>query len=250
MNGCIFKQPISYQDLTTAVAHGDAPHLIAILPFANSTDDEGIEDFVRQSFYSHFSVRPYWDIELQVVDRQLRKHDKIDFRRFPKKAVIKIGRILNCDAVIFGEVTRSERIFAGIYSQIAVGANIEMWDTRNNQRIWSDHYLARYHEGGVPLQLLDIPILSVRSGLNLRETQKVRAVDNLCREADAAGVAPERLVFADMLPKPNHLRRAGLADLGLDTRIYNGHTTTSVQTRYARYFPTSTAPRLMGRVNK
>lgn len=53
------------------------------------------------------------------------------------------------------------------------------------------------------------------------------AIDNLRREALAADVAPERLIFAEMLPKAEHLKRAGLADLALDTRIYNGHTTTS-----------------------
>lgn len=53
------------------------------------------------------------------------------------------------------------------------------------------------------------------------------AVANLRREAAAAGIAPERLVFADMVPKAEHLKRAQLADLALDTRIYNGHTTTS-----------------------
>ena len=34
-------------------------------------------------------------------------------------------------------------------------------------------------------------------------------------------------MFAGRLPKPQHLARLQLADLGLDTRIYNGHTTTS-----------------------
>jgi protein O-GlcNAc transferase len=53
------------------------------------------------------------------------------------------------------------------------------------------------------------------------------AIDNLRREASAAGVSPDRLIFADMLPKAEHLKRAALADLALDTRIYNGHTTTS-----------------------
>jgi protein O-GlcNAc transferase len=53
------------------------------------------------------------------------------------------------------------------------------------------------------------------------------AIENLRREATAAGVDPNRLVIADMLPKAEHLKRAGLADLALDTRIYNGHTTTS-----------------------
>lgn len=53
------------------------------------------------------------------------------------------------------------------------------------------------------------------------------AVDNLRREAEFAGVAADRLIFADMMAKPDHLRRAALADLALDTRVYNGHTTTS-----------------------
>lgn len=50
---------------------------------------------------------------------------------------------------------------------------------------------------------------------------------NLRAEAGRRGVAAERLVFAPKLPKDEHLRRTALADLALDTRIYNGHTTTS-----------------------
>jgi len=50
---------------------------------------------------------------------------------------------------------------------------------------------------------------------------------NLKRAAEARGVASSRLVFAERLPaKAQHLRRLSLADLALDTRIYNGHTTT------------------------
>ncbi len=51
---------------------------------------------------------------------------------------------------------------------------------------------------------------------------------NLRLEAHARGVMPERLVFAERLPlKADHLARHRLADLALDTRIYNGHTTTT-----------------------
>lgn len=53
------------------------------------------------------------------------------------------------------------------------------------------------------------------------------AEENLKREAEARGVRPERLIFAGKLPKDEHLARLRLADLALDTRIYNGHTTTS-----------------------
>jgi predicted O-linked N-acetylglucosamine transferase (SPINDLY family) len=53
------------------------------------------------------------------------------------------------------------------------------------------------------------------------------AEDNLRQAAQEHGVAAARLVFAAGLPKPQHLRRLQLVDVALDTRIYNGHTTTS-----------------------
>ncbi len=50
---------------------------------------------------------------------------------------------------------------------------------------------------------------------------------NIRREAQAAGVAPERIMFAPMQDLPDHLARMTLADLFLDTAPYNSHTTGS-----------------------
>lgn len=50
---------------------------------------------------------------------------------------------------------------------------------------------------------------------------------NLRAAATRAGVDPDRLVFARLLPKPEHLARHRLADLFLDTHTYNAHTTAS-----------------------
>lgn len=50
---------------------------------------------------------------------------------------------------------------------------------------------------------------------------------NLRREAQSAGVRPERLVFAPRLALPEHLARHGCADLFLDTLYCNAHTTAS-----------------------
>ena len=49
----------------------------------------------------------------------------------------------------------------------------------------------------------------------------------LWKAADAHGIARERILFAELRPKPKHLARLALADLVLDTHHYNGHTTTS-----------------------
>jgi predicted O-linked N-acetylglucosamine transferase (SPINDLY family) len=48
---------------------------------------------------------------------------------------------------------------------------------------------------------------------------------NLRAEAAKAGIDPERLVVAKRLPKAEHLARHRLADLFLDTRLCNAHTT-------------------------
>lgn len=55
----------------------------------------------------------------------------------------------------------------------------------------------------------------------------VLAVENLKKEAEKRGVDSSRLVFADLVEISEHLKRTSLADLALDTRIYNGGTVTS-----------------------
>jgi protein O-GlcNAc transferase len=52
-------------------------------------------------------------------------------------------------------------------------------------------------------------------------------IKNLQFETQKRGIDPQRLIFAEKLSKELHLARIGLADLVLDTRIYNGHTTTA-----------------------
>ena len=53
------------------------------------------------------------------------------------------------------------------------------------------------------------------------------AMKHLKRAASQQGVDPARLVFAQRLPLADHLARHRLADLFLDTRPYNAHTTAS-----------------------
>lgn len=62
------------------------------------------------------------------------------------------------------------------------------------------------------------------SVLWLAKADKVRA-SNLGVAAEACGVARDRLIFAEFVTHDVHLARLGLADLFLDTAVYNAHTT-------------------------
>jgi protein O-GlcNAc transferase len=59
----------------------------------------------------------------------------------------------------------------------------------------------------------------------LKNNDRVEAT--LRREAEARGVSGARLVFAPRVPSARHLARVSLADLFLDTLLYNAHTTAS-----------------------
>jgi protein O-GlcNAc transferase len=48
---------------------------------------------------------------------------------------------------------------------------------------------------------------------------------NIVREAERMGVAASRIVFSNVAPKEEHVRRGPLADVCLDTPLCNGHTT-------------------------
>jgi hypothetical protein len=157
------------------------PKSIAILPFGNQTEVEDLDEFVRTTFYSHITPHAYKDIELHEVDRKLKRYNLLNYEKLSHVSAKRLGRILRCDAVVIGEVTEFQRVYAGIYSQMAVGASITIWDTRSGKKLWSDKHVTRHHEGGIPLAITDLAMISIRSGLNLRDSEKVKTVDELSR---------------------------------------------------------------------
>jgi hypothetical protein len=185
--GCGAKLPFIKDSDNSAqqVIHRNPPKSIAILPFGNLTESEDIDEIVRTTFYSHLSTHPYKDIELYEVDRKLRRYDLPEYEKFGKVSAKKVGRILRCDAVVVGEVTEFQKVYAGIYSQMAVGASIAVWDTRTGKKIWSDEHVTRNHEGGIPLAITDLAMLGIRSGMNLTESEKIKTVDELSRHFTA-----------------------------------------------------------------
>lgn len=185
------------QELSGELALNRAPRSMAVLPFGDDTGVEGIAEFVRAAFSGQLSVLPYQDIELQVVDRRLQAHQLDDYQKLLNTPLNELGRILGCDAVVYGRVIEYHRLFAAFYSQMALGAAIEIWDTRTGRRIWSDRYVERNHEGGIPLSLTDLPLITIRSGMNLRESTKIQTVDELSRHLVSRLPAPATMPDTD-----------------------------------------------------
>ena len=183
LSGCGAKIPFinDSDDTPQQVIHRNPPRSIAILPFGNQTESADIDEIVRTTFYSHLSAQPYKDIELYEVDQKLRRYNLMEYEKLNGVSAKRLGRILHADAVVVGEVTEFQRVYAGLYSQMAIGASITVWDTRTGQKIWSDEHVTRNHEGGIPLAITDLAMIGIRSGMNLTEEEKIKTVDELSR---------------------------------------------------------------------
>ena len=158
------------------------PVTIAILPFTDKSRSRQGTETVRRYFYNHFSSLPFKDMELHRVDYLLKKAGLTDPDVIKNKKPQELGRILNVDAVVYGSISDFDKIFAVIYSQVAVGAMIEMYDTQTGNFLWSGTHTARIQEGGISTTPIGIIATVIATSMNVRDIQLLRACDDLFRD--------------------------------------------------------------------
>ncbi len=176
---CAAHSPENPQKLSTAVKHGNPPKSIALLPVLNHTGIEELGTEFRLELFSNLAILPYQDVELSTIDALLKDRGLLENFEFSRAPVQDLGRILGCDAVAIGRLNEFDRLFLGVYSQMNIEGGLTIWDTRTGARIWADTLVVRSHEGGIPLGLLDLPLISIRSGMNLRNAVRKDLVGKL-----------------------------------------------------------------------
>ncbi len=158
------------------------PITVAVLPFIDQSRKKEGAVAVRKGFYNHFSSLPFKDMELQMVDNLLSKANLGDTEAIYKTSPQELGKLLNVDAVVFGEISNFDKLFAVVYSQVAVGAEIKMYDTKTGNFLWSGQHTVRIHEGGLSVTPFGIIATVVATAINVRDIQLLRACDDLFRD--------------------------------------------------------------------
>jgi len=158
------------------VSTATLPRTVAILPFENATQDAEIAEEVRRAFYNQFSSRLYADIELNAIDARvlaLARNEKgeTDYRSLCKS--------LGCDGVITGRVIDFRKIYAGIYSELAVSAEISLINVNTGEVVLTRKEEVSFREGGFSLTPIGLAITAMSAALNLRDIQRVRLVSEL-----------------------------------------------------------------------
>jgi len=176
------------------------PQTVAVLPFLNMTNKKEAFDIVRQSFHGHFSTLNYTAIPLFKVDQALRQADLDTPEKVAQTPPLKLREILHVDAVIRGEVTHFDRIYAGVYSQVAVGAEVQMIDGKSGKELWWGKHVSRKHGGGVATSPVGLILTALSTALNMREIELLRSSDDLFRDMVKSIPQPTR---AQAMRPPN-----------------------------------------------
>ncbi|SCA56863.1 conserved exported hypothetical protein [Candidatus Terasakiella magnetica] len=159
------------------------PNCVAVLPFSDERDlqdDEALSfdesKAVRQAFYAHLAPQGKRDIELPRVDFLL---DKLDKKEADKLDAMK--NVLNCDAIIRGKILEFDSQFFGLYSRVAVGAEMEMVRLSDGEILWKANHVAQSHGGGLSLSPVGLAMGILDAATNMEEEQTLRLIDDLSR---------------------------------------------------------------------
>ena len=147
---------------------GVLPLIAAKLEFAPTED-------IRKAIHSHLAPTGVRLLALQKVDRL---YDK---RLSVKDNVAAINVATGCDAFIVGEVTDRNTRFWGIYSEVKIGAKLQVLRAGQDKPIWEGKHVAVVRDGGIPLNPVTVITSAVSASSNLREEQITRTTHDLAR---------------------------------------------------------------------
>lgn len=153
------------------------PKRACVLPFADKVKIPGLANQVRQSFAGHLSIKHFVDSELYDIDARLETLGP----EWQTASAQELGRTLGCHALIYGEVTRANRLYLALYSQLTLEGGILLVDAETGKTLVKDSYATKFRSAGIPLSPLSIVPDAVKNLSNLSDAQMVRAVDDLGR---------------------------------------------------------------------
>jgi parallel beta-helix repeat protein len=158
------------------------PRSVAVLPFVNNTAGQQGSETVRRGFFNHFSSLPYKEMKTYAIDDRLARAGLTDPKVIARKSPQELGRILDVDAVVYGDISNFDKLYLAVYSQVSVGAELRMYETKTGHFLWSGKHVARIHEGGISSTPVGIIATIIATSVNIRDIQLLRACDDLFRE--------------------------------------------------------------------
>lgn len=155
---------------------------VVVLPFEGDGDNARLASRVRQSFFSHFSPKKYYDVELGDIDAMLDTLDDVSGTKWSSLSAIELGRCFKADYLMYGRVLSTRRLFFVFYSQIAINVEIRFVETRSGRTVWKTSAEKRMQSGDVPLHPLSLVSAAVHTSSAASDERMQDLIERTCRE--------------------------------------------------------------------
>ncbi len=179
------------------------PKKIAVLPFTDLGDGSFVVDKIpllrrsnqerarwawshanhlRRAFAGDVATREFTVVPLLAIDAVLAERGITNYDQLNALSPFEIGRWLNADAIVYGEVVNYEAYYGFLVAAWRVTARIRMVSTRDGHELFSC-VDTRYSTNVTPaLDPFDIAINSALNVLELRDITLARAENEVGRE--------------------------------------------------------------------
>lgn len=175
------KPPTPTQNFMTwsqqALPHGKQ---LCVLPFENTSHIDGLDEKVRQGVAGHLSIKRFTDTELHEIDATLAA-----LSHWHKLTSRELGRKLNCDALVYGRVSKPSRVYLVVYSQLALEGTLKIVESATGRMLVHETYTTRLHDAGLPFSPISLATSAARTLRTFTDAQLVRAIDDLSRNLAA-----------------------------------------------------------------
>ena len=234
--------------VATADFYREAPQRVVVLPFAPEPGETGRVDITersavacRDTFYRHFSVRPFHDVELHEVDRvvlqppatarpkpgrALRLAKSVDvigissllglhelLKHSPWHApkhwddLDKIAKAFDADAYAIGATRNFGWFYAVLFSSVTVACKVEIRSCRSGTLLWSGEWKRRSIKHAIDTDVWVIPYHMVEVWRHTRGQTIETVADQTFRALVKTIPSAEgpREVFVQPTESPTHL---------------------------------------------
>ena len=151
------------------------PRCLAVLPLKASNPANGPTEDVRKAIHSHLAPTGVRLVPLQKVDML------IDKQRVAHDNAATLLAATGCEAVLAGEVIERSTRFWGVYSEVKIGAKLQIYRAGVDKPLWEGRHTAVVRDGGIPLNPISAISGAVSAGSNMREEQITRTTHDLAR---------------------------------------------------------------------
>ena len=208
--------PVHYR--TSQEFDNSPPQCIAVLPLTSDLKPKDVKAGVepekavvlteeqlkkiRWILYSHLAPFPFRDVELNKVDAIVKT------KSVSEKNYRVLGKALNCDALLVGEVTAYASEFLGFYSHTSIGSKLKLIRANDKKVLWQGRHVVNSHDGGLPISPIGVAMGVFYASQNVNDDQVMNVTDVLFRrllstwDRNQTDTTPETRLVKQEVPLP------------------------------------------------